>query len=249
VTGATAELGAYLERPLTPPATDALAAVERGPMDAADVLAIADVDRLLDPAPVAVETGWCWLPDGVAYVAARTEMPGVSSEMVEWWFDWHPRDPLRYRIWHPPGHTSNAVDLPDTPQAKKHWHAVHHPVEDVGTGAAHARIAFLPPTEVGFSTDALDDPRVAAIVAGFVGDDRSRLRHSRMVHVWLREGDGTVLRSRFWMGAELPRLLNRPFVRRRALPRRLPPALARHCLEEYANLAALLPELYARYGP
>ncbi|MGH2912988.1 MAG: DAPG hydrolase family protein [Solirubrobacteraceae bacterium] len=38
-------------------------------------------------------------------------------------------------------------------------------------------------------------------------------------------------------------------VRRRALPKRLPQALATHCAEEYANLGALLPELFGRFGP
>jgi hypothetical protein len=38
-------------------------------------------------------------------------------------------------------------------------------------------------------------------------------------------------------------------VRRRALPKGLPQALATHCAEEYANLGVLLPELYERFGP
>ena len=57
--------------------------------------------------------------------------------------------------------------------------------------------------ELGFSTDALDDPRVGTIVCGLVGDDRLHVRHSVMAHVWLRDGDGLVLRSRFWLGAVL----------------------------------------------
>jgi hypothetical protein len=32
------------------------------------------------------------------------------------------------------------------------------------------------------------------------------------------------------------------------VPRAVMPALARHCAEEYSNLAALLPELHARFG-
>ncbi len=67
--------------------------------------------------------------------------------MVDWWFDWHPRDPLRYRVWHPAAHRSNSLELPrgdaaPAPGAKAHWGAVHHPVEDVGIGVVHARIAF-----------------------------------------------------------------------------------------------------------
>ena len=57
--------------------------------------------------------------------------------------------------------------------------------------------------EMGMSTDALDDPHVATIVCGYAGDDRRRVRHSPMFHVFLRDGDGVVLRSRFWLGAAL----------------------------------------------
>jgi hypothetical protein len=283
-------LSDYLARPMTPPAADTLEAIARGPIDRRNALALEDVDRLLDPSPHERETGWCVLPDGVAYVAVRTPMPQVTGEMVDWWFDWHPRDPLRYRVWHPSAHSDNSLEeasgtgvgadgeeeLYVSPQgvtrararskaysaharAKAHWGATHHPVEDVGAGMVHARIQFLPPTAMGMTTDALDDPRVATIVCGYAGDDRLHVRHSPMFHVFLREGDGVVLRSRFWLGAALRpygplgaiggKLLNRPSVRRRALPKRLPHALATHCAEEYANLGALLPELYAQFGP
>lgn len=278
-------LSDYLTRPMQAPEQETLAAIARGPIDQRQALALKDVDRLLDPAPLPCETGWCVLDDGVAYVAVRTAMPNVSGEMVDWWFDWHPRDPLRYRIWHPTAHRDNSLQPASHARAKAHWGTVHHPVEDVGTGVVHARIEFKAPTEMGMSSDALGDPRVASIVCGYAGDDRLHVRHSPMFHVFLRasapkaitvEADvtkddraraansdgsniGVVLRSRFWLGAALrpygplgsfaEPLLNRPFVRRRALPNDLPQVLARHCVEEYANLGAILPELYERFGP
>jgi hypothetical protein len=235
-------------------------AIESGPIAPADALALGDLERLCDPEPVAAETGWCRHEDATQYVAVRTEMPGVSGEMVDWWFDWHPRDPERYRLWHPLAHRDNRLEPAPAGRAKAHWGAVHHPVEDVGTGVAHARISFCAPGELGFGGDHLDDPAVATIVCGHAGDDRARMRHSPMAHVFLREGDGVVLRSRFWLGAAIrpyaPAPLaaagawafNRPVLRRRALPRDLAPALARHCAEEYANLGALLPGLYAEHA-
>lgn len=252
---------AYLTRPMTPPDPALLATIERGPVDPSQTLPLAEIDRLLDPAPLPVETGWCFRPDRVGYVAVRTPMPAVSAEMVEWWFDWHPHDPDRYRLWHPLAHIGNSIEPAAVRGTKAHWGAVHHPVEDVGTGVVHARIAFQPPTAVGFSTDALDDPAVATIVCGCVGDDQRRLRHSVMAHVFLTEPDGVVLRSHFWLGAAIrpylpaplaapvARGLNNRVVRRLALPAGLPRGLAIHCAEEYANLAVLLPELYGRFGP
>jgi phloretin hydrolase len=252
-------LGDYLDRPLTTAEPELIAEIERGPIDPAQAMPLSEVDRLLNPAPLGCETGWCWLPDGVGYVAVRTQMPAVTGEMLDWWFDWHADDPLRYRIWHPRAHKANRIERPArTSRAKAHWGAVHHPVEDVGTGVAHARIAFLAPSEMGMSSDALDDPRVATIVCGYAGDDTRRVRHTPMFHVVLTEAGGVVMRSRFWLGAALrpygplgglgEPLLNNRLVRRAALPRALPHALATHCAEEYANLAALLPELWRRFG-
>lgn len=260
--GASSESDGVIERllvrPMSPPDPAVLAAIEAGPMDPAAAAADRDdLDRLLDPAPLPVETGWCRLPDGVGYVAVRTPMPGVDAGLVDWWFDWHPDDPVRYRIWHPSAHVSNRVERPSEPGAKAHWDTVHHPVEDVGLGVTDVRIEFKPPSRLGFADDALADARVGTIVAGFAGEDRRRLRHTLMVHVFLREGDGVVLRSHFWLGAAirpyapaplagpLGVLLNRPAIRRRAVPDAAPQALARHCAEEYANLATLLPELRA----
>jgi hypothetical protein len=101
---------------------------------------------------------------------------------------------------------------------------------------------------------------VAAIVGGLAGDDRRRMQHTKMVHVFLASNGGVVLRSRFWLGAAIrpyapaplagvaARVLNRPAVRRRMLPTAVPRALARHCAEEYANLAAILPELHREFS-
>ena len=198
--------------------------------------------RAARPGPISGECGWCVLPDGCGYVAMRTEMPGVTGEMVDWWFDWHPRDPIRYRIWHPLAHESNSVEPPAEVGEKPYWGTVHHPVEDIGIGTVHARIAFHDPEVLGFAAGALVQPDVAAIVGGFAGDDRRRMQHTKMIHVFLRQNGGVVLRSRFWLGAAIrpyaprplagpaARLLNRPAVRRRLSrrPRRAPsPVTAR----------------------
>ncbi|HEY1687284.1 MAG TPA: hypothetical protein VGF95_00290 [Solirubrobacteraceae bacterium] len=251
-------LARYLDREMTAPDATVMQALAAGPIDPSQALPLADAQRLLDPSPLPVETGFCTLPHGVGHVAVRTAMPKVSGEMIDWWFDWHPRDPLRYRVWHPKAHLDNSLQEPAQPRQKRHWGAVHHPVEDVGTGIVHARIAFLDPRAMGISESALSHPKPATIVCGYAGDDRLRMRHSPMFHVFLYEGDGVVLRSRFWLGAAIrpygplgpigERLLNNRQVRRRALPKRLPQALAQHCAEEYANLGTLLPELYERFA-
>jgi phloretin hydrolase len=256
----TPGLDEYLTREMAPPDPSTLAAIDAGPMDLAGATTLGDLDTLLDPRADLTETGWGRLANGVGYIAVRTPMPGVSAEMVDWWFDWHPRDPLRYRIWCPPAHQSTSFEPAAEPGAKPFWGTVHYPVEDIGVGMQTIRIAFQSPSRLGFSTDALDDPRVGTVVGGVGGDPERRMQATLMVHVFLREGDGLVLRSRFWLGALLrpdapapiaavaAKLLNRPAVRRRVIPARIPYTLARHCAIEYAHLASLLPELHARYA-
>jgi phloretin hydrolase len=258
--GTTADLLPYLSRPMIPPSAEVQIAIEQGPIAVADALPRTQLDRLLDPAPLAPETGWCTLPDGTGYVAVRTPMPGVTSEMVEWWFTWNPRDPIRYQIWYPGAHEwTHEEDKVVPARAKRHWGVVNYPVEDVGLGMRALRIEFAPPSELGFSSDALEDPRVGTIIAGFVGDVAAHLQHTIMIHVFLNAADGLVLRSRFYLGGAIrlyapepfatlsAAALNRPLFRPLVVSARAPRALARHCAREYANLGPLLPELYRRF--
>jgi hypothetical protein len=252
----------YLDRAMTPPEPAVLRAINSGPIaDGGAVLGAHELDRLLDPAPLAAETGWCWTDEHIGYVAVRTEMPGTTGEMWDWWFDWHPRDALRYRIWYPGAHFDVRFKAPREAGAKPFWGAAHFPVEDIGLGSETFRIEFRPPSRYGFSSDVLEDPRVATVVGGFVGSPRRRARVGVIAHVFLRERDGLVLRSRFWLGSalrpDLPgvlgealgRLISNAPVRRLTMPGTLPLCLARHCAAEYAHLASILPELYERFGP
>jgi hypothetical protein len=136
---------------------------------------------------------------------------------------------------------------------------VHRPVEKLGDTLVHARICFLAPTAMGMGTDALGDPRVASIVCSMAGEERLRIRHTRMIHVFLAAGDGVVLRSRFWIGSAMrpygplggagERILNNRLVRARAIPRSATRELALHCAEEFSHLAVVLPELHERFCP
>ena len=52
-------------------------------------LKIEDRNKLFEPGYLPCEIGYCVMEDGSAYLANRTEMPGVTPEMFEWWFAWH----------------------------------------------------------------------------------------------------------------------------------------------------------------
>ena len=79
------------------------AAMEQ-PMDPSKSFGPEEINRLLDVEELekGVEVGWCWRPDGSGYIANKIFYPGVTAEMIDWWFAWHPLEDLRYRIWYPP---------------------------------------------------------------------------------------------------------------------------------------------------
>lgn len=249
------ELSELLDRPSAQIEARVSAALDSGPIHPDDALRIAEISALLDPGYLHAETGYCTLEDGRGYVAVLTKMPGVTAEMLDWWFDWHPRDPLRYRIWFPQAHFDIGFEPASKAGAKPFYDTIHHPVEDVGLGRDRIRIEFLDPVEFGFPEDALD--RCATIICGHAGDDKRRVRHTRMCHFARETPDGIELRSRFWigeriefysaMGRPINPLLNTDLVRSIAVPAGAPEALARHCAQEYANLAGLLPELAAQF--
>jgi hypothetical protein len=255
----------YLQELLRTPAAaageEASAAIEAGPFDPALALPRADAERLCDPEPLEVETGWTVLLDGSVQVAASTPMPDLTPEMVDWWFDWHPRRSERYRVWHPTAHISNGLVRANPAGAKPSWGAVNLVEEDIGYGAIKARIEFMSPSAFGFDGDHLEGALVGTIICARAGD--ARVSHTDMAHVFLREGDGLRLRSRFWIGERVrPRLpgplspaegpieslISRRVVRRLAIPDSIGPGLTRHCVEEYSHLNLILPGLFERFG-
>jgi hypothetical protein len=66
----------------------AVAAARAGIQPASKGLPLERVGELLDPGYLAMETGWARLDNGLMYVAAHTPMPGVTGEMIDWWFSW-----------------------------------------------------------------------------------------------------------------------------------------------------------------
>ncbi len=53
-------------------------------------IAFSDKNRLLWDTSLQNEAGFSLLPSGGWLVAMRTEMQGITREMIDWWFWWHP---------------------------------------------------------------------------------------------------------------------------------------------------------------
>lgn len=82
------------------------------PIDYKDVWYPQDFSRLLAPNCEAPTVGYCLLPEGVAYSCAVTEMPNITLEMDNWFFQWMMGDSdIRYKIWYPGSHGAHYEDL------------------------------------------------------------------------------------------------------------------------------------------
>ena len=68
-----------------------------------------EAGQLLEPGYLPLETGYTRLANGQVFVAVLTRMPGVSGEMIDWWFAWHGVEKERYKLWHPRAHLANGT--------------------------------------------------------------------------------------------------------------------------------------------
>lgn len=251
----------FFDRPAAQPNPKLMEILKQGPMDPAKALMPQDINTLLDAGWHEVETGYCILPDGSAYVAVNNRFPGVTVDMVNWWFAWHSLEDLRYMLWFPEGHYGisvgeedrAAVLNPETPVLERFQGRTHHVVEDTGGGPEDIAITFLKPLEMGFDMSRFNAPAVGTVI-GANGLAQNRAGGPKapavMVHFCRETEDGVEFRTRFWMGWHMiggkPVKLLPEGIR---IPVQAPMGLAFHNVEEYSNLAAILPELYQKFGP
>jgi hypothetical protein len=191
-------------------------------------------------------------------------MPGVTAEMLDWWFWWHAMDPLRYKIWYPNSHQSNSVDNLEEyknrrgPYRERYWNSTQYPVEDLGIGSEELFIKFMPPEEFGFDVARFSEANVATVVCAYVGSVDKKVWHTYMCHFVRQTETGLEMRSRFWIGhtvqftwlseeSILNNLVNNRLFRKIVIPEDIGYQLAMHCAQEYNNLAIILPELFSVY--
>lgn len=243
----------WFERPITPAPAEVYQEVAQGPVDPAKALPLAQRGEILKPGYLPVERGWCMMPDGSAFVAGLTRMPGVRAEMIDWWFYWHGLQGLRYAIWDADDHYDVCVS-PETIQRRldpalsikeRGWNTTDIVKEDVGTGCLLLDISFVSPETFGYDMAAFEKGAATAISANLGLHGHPPL--ACFSHVAREIEGGIELRSRFWIGWNM--IDGKPVRVGEQVPREviegLAKALSTHCPKEYHNLAAILPAVYA----
>lgn len=233
----------YLEE-MAPVSDEQYAAAAAARLTPDQVLPVTEVNRLFDPDhPPYAEMGYCAMPDGSAYMANRLFMPGVTPEMMDWWFAWHVLDPLRYAIWDREDHeycmTRHPEQIRDPKRSyrEKYWGTLCDITESFGPKPAKVVVPFVHPTEMGFDAEKFEKFDGTIIAMSSEGSRTISCHFVRPV-----EG-GVELRTRFWFGWCMrngkPERFNDE-----VMPERLPQSLLQHNIKEFTNLARLLPRIF-----
>ncbi|BAK47015.1 hypothetical protein CXIVA_10480 [Clostridium sp. SY8519] len=239
----------YFYKELAPVPEESIRIAEAGPIDPSKALRVHDRNRLFEPGYLDTEIGYCVMEDGTGFVANLTKMPGVTTEMFDWWFAWHGLGELRYCIWDPEDHYSArsldpAIGRCQTLSMKeRYWNTTHVIVEDIGMGPQNIHASFRNPKEMGFDSEKIGTEACGTIVTSIAGDDSmSQL----MCHFMRNTEEGTELRTRFWLGWDVvDGKAVKTLPDHESIPEEACHKLLLHNIKEFSNLASFLADIYA----
>jgi hypothetical protein len=238
------------------PAAD-LEKVNAGPVGPSLATSVWDRNDLMKPGYCDIETGYTVMPDGSGFAATLAKMPGVTLDMLDWWFNWHPLEGLRYAMWCPIAHTDISVKNParhldgsGVPLRERNYGSTHYPVEGFNVeGSQKIAIEFFSPSDYGLDMEMSAGPEASRAYCANVVLNLLRIPFNTFLHA-VREVEGGVeYRSRYWVGYTMK--ANAPVRVKRPLPFKMMDLARNNCLHsliEYNNLASFLPQLYGEMG-
>lgn len=248
----------FYERPLAP-IDPSKSAVLDTTCNLAEAMKIENRAKLLEPGYLPGEIGFWAMEDGSLHVANRTYMKDITGEMLYWWFAWHPLESFRYTIWENEDHYSatlsdedhKKISNPTVPLVEKTRDVTHHVLESMVAGEKPAKIQlqFKQPKAFGYDIEGRPESEVCFLIcANCITKVGPLTFTTAMTHMARNVEGGVELRSRFWMGKQIidGQVKNTiPFMIKK-LPIENAKKLFGHNIKEYANLTAILPELYAQ---
>jgi hypothetical protein len=223
-------------------------ALEHSPQAGPTLPAFDDAAELLADGYQQTENGYGLLRDGGMQVSVRTDMPGVSPAMWEWWFGWHGSESRRYKLWHPRAHVS--AQWADGGGDGSYVGRTSLVQEYLGSALSRPAIQFVEPSTLDLGGLGYNE----AAICARLGCSEIPVDVGWLVHHVRPTPDGAEMRSRFWMGGRHVALRSGTSLADRALRpiagRQLPDPrdLMVHCAQEMNHLAGFLPALYDRVG-
>ncbi|MDP3282991.1 MAG: hypothetical protein Q8M56_00990 [Desulfobacterales bacterium] len=231
--------------------------VNSGPIDPERATAIQNRNDLMKSGYLDVETGYTVMPDGSGFAATLVAMPGVTPTMLDWWFNWHPLESLRYALWCPVAHTGIGVMNPSRHRdssgialKERNYGSAHYPVEGFNVqGADKLRIEFFSPADFGLDMNLFTEPGISRAYCANVIIDALNVPFNAFFHAVRIVKGGIEYRSRYWIGQTMK--AGGPVRVKSPLPFKMIDLARNNCLHsltEYNNLASFLPQLYQEMG-
>lgn len=226
------------------------------PLDWGTMPDIAEMKTLEHDGYMPVETGYTAHKDGSCMVAVKTDMPGVTPLMWDWWFGWHGSQNSRYKLWHPKAHLSARWEDGNNDICYIGRNSIIQ--EYIGENLLEAAIQFKSPLEFGFSANSLNHRDKAVYICAKLGHPSLPVDYGYLIHQVRKTAQGSEMRSRFWVGGKYVSLRKKGKLAEAAttvlktiksLPKGFAPDLLQHCSEEMNHLAAFLPQLYQAFSP
>lgn len=243
-------------KPLEPVDRELLSEMDKSPLDPSKMTTIDQRNDILKPGYLETENGYARMPDGSGAVATKVEMPGVTPEMLDWWFAWHGLKDLRYKIWCPTEHYAIHVLEKDLPRRldqslslkERNWGTTDVATENVGGGPQPMHLSFLSPIDYGYDPELVKN--VAVLVSANVYDAETGHGLITFSHCIREIPGGVEYRSHYWQGYNIDKNGKAVAVAipEGGFPMEVMKSCAYHSLTEYSNLRRILPELYAEYG-
>lgn len=228
-----------------------------------------DINTLNAPASITLpnEDGWCHYDDGTGYVASRTHFPGVTADMISWWFWWHSVSGERYSLWHPWAHEDAASTFADKfddrslNNSQKLVGSIHHIKEIIGHSEQSIDIHWQRPSYFKLDESKFAQNGIVASACGEILIQGTPLKAVDMIHLWYQTDSGLELRSRYFLannlqlripvlGKLLPvdQVVNALGVKNFIVGRDLAHEQFYHDSQEMTHLASILPDLYEEFG-
>ena len=247
-------------------------ALADGPLASPHILAPdeAGLARLLETFAVSPVSGYGVIEDGpCSYTQSRHLLPGVTSQMMAWWFTWHPLESERYYLWFPHAHIHNSVQDPqrlaDTKLSygERLYHNPNHITEYIGDTYLDVLIHFNTPESFGLDPHLLQQKGFTFNASGISTSCEDPLTPmTLMLHLGRDTPAGFELVNRYWTGAHASwdRFIDFPDGGQRsvaaahkagmdtAMLEKLAFEMAIHDMTEFTALGQFLPPLYQAFG-
>lgn len=200
----------YFDYPMTEIPQEKLDILEGGPLADDKMLKITERAKLFEPGYLDAEVGYGVMADGTGYVANMTFMPGVTTEMLEWWFAWHSIEDARYKIWNPEGHYyARTQDMQkamshNLPMRERTWGTSRDVKADMGNGPEDLVIEFKMPSEMGYDEDQIGTDACSTLMCANIHGPEAGKGMPMVMTLMAREVEGGLeVRTRIWMGYQL----------------------------------------------